>query len=176
MSSTSMKTLAAGACLFAGILAGVTSNRALVELPAWERIGATGWADFTRAENHGIGAVFYLIIGFLALVLTLATALAFGLDRSSRRFLRFPAYASALLAIAYATITRAVLVPAAFRLRAAGSNVDALQQIFHRVEQWWGINDLLHVIAFGLSLWAFAEIASGSKQGTLTTGANSAHD
>jgi hypothetical protein len=154
------KTLAFGAALFGGLLAGVTANRALVELPAWQRIGVIAWANFTRAENHGIGSFFYIVIGFMALVLTIGAAIAFRFDRSARGSRRFPAYAAALVAIAYAVITRAILVPAAFRLRAAGNDGAELQQTFVGAARWWGVNDTLHVLAFGLSLWAFAEIST----------------
>jgi hypothetical protein len=152
------KTLAFGAALFGGLLAGVTANRALVELPAWERVGAIPWANFTRAENHGVGSFFYLVVGFLALLLTVAAAIAFRFDPAARSSRRFPAYAAALLAITYAVITRAILVPAAFRLRAAGNDGAELQRIFVGVVRWSGVNDILHVVAFSLSLWAFAEI------------------
>lgn len=152
------KVIAATACIFGGLLAGVTANRALVELPAWERMGAIAWASFTRAENHGVGSFFYLIIGLLALLSTLVTAIEFRLNASFRGLQRFPAYAAALLAITYAVITRAILVPAAFHLRAAGNDSADLQQIFTTVTHWWGINDVLHVLAFGLSVWAFAEM------------------
>ena len=76
------KVLAAGACLFGGLGAGVTANPALVELPAWEGLGAIEWAGFSRAENHGVGAFFYLVIGFLAQLSTVTTTIAFRLDPS----------------------------------------------------------------------------------------------
>lgn len=164
MRSPRTKLLAAGACLFGGLLAGVTANRALVELPAWERIGAISWASFTRAENHGVGAFFYLVIGLLALLSTIMTAVAFRSDASVRGFRRFPAYAAATLAVAYAVITRAILVPAALHLRVAENNRAELQQIFTTVARWSGINDLLHVLAFSLSLWAFAEILTAQAK------------
>jgi|SRR5579859_3363677 len=165
MQTSTTKSLAACACLFAGLLAGVTANRALVELPAWSRLGAIPWADFTRAENHGVGSFFYLVIGFLALSTTIGTAIAFRRDPAVRGLHRFPAYAAALLAIAYGVITRTVLVPAAFHLRAAGNDGAELQHIFVSVARWSGINDLLHVLAFALSLYAFAEVvAAPAKQ------------
>ncbi len=163
MAPSTTKILTAGAALFGGLLAGVTANRALVELPAWQLLGAVSWADFTRAENHGVGSFFYLVVGFFALASTIATAIAIRLDRSMRGLRAFPAYAAALLAILYGVITRAILVPAAFRLRTAGNNSAEIRQIFESVARWWGINDLLHVLAFILSLWAFAEIMSCSK-------------
>jgi hypothetical protein len=158
MQSSKSKAIAAAATLFGGILAGVTANRALVEFPAWERIGVISWANFTRAENHGVGAFFYVVIGFLALFFTILTAIAFRFDRSARRSDSLPAYAAAVLAVIYAVITRAILVPAAFQMRAADSNSVNLQAIFSDVVRWSGVNDILHVFAFGFSLWAFAAI------------------
>ena len=56
--------LAVGAALFGGLLAGVTANRALVQMPAWQRIDVVPWAAFTRAENLGfVGMIFYPAIG-----------------------------------------------------------------------------------------------------------------
>jgi len=159
------KALAFGSVLFGGLLAGVTANRALVELPAWERVGAISWASFTRAENHGIGSFFYPVIGLLALLLTVVTAIAFRFDPSARSSRKFPAYAAALLAIMYSAITRVILVPAAFRLRVAGNDGAELQQIFVGIAPWWGVNDFLHVLVFGLSLWALAEILARPNAG-----------
>ena|SRR5579859_5661719 len=161
------RSLAAGACLCAGVLAGVTANRALVELPAWERLGVVTWAEFTRAENHGIGSVFYLVIGLLTILFTLATAIRLRRDPSLSHARRLPAYAAAVLALVYAVITRAILVPAVFRMRAAGNDSAALMEVFSQQARWWWVNDGLHVAAFALSLWAFAEIlacAEGAAQ------------
>jgi len=164
MASSVTRGLAVGATLFGGILAGVTANRALVQLPAFERIGVIPWANLTRAENHGIGSFFYPVVGLVALLLTAATAIAFRFDRSARGSRSFPIYTAVLLAIAAAVVTRGVLVPTMFSLRAAGDNAAELQRIFLVNARWWGVNDLLHVLTFGLNLWAFAEILSSPKR------------
>jgi len=74
------------------------------------------WANFMRAKDHGIGSFFYIVIGFLALLFTILTAITFGFDRSARRSAGLPAYTAVLLAISYAVITWVILVPAAFQL------------------------------------------------------------
>jgi hypothetical protein len=162
--SSLTKGLAFGAALFGGLLAGVTANRALVQLPAFERIGVIPWANLTRAENHGVGAFFYPVIGFIALLLTIATAIVFRFDRLAHVLRRLPIYSAPALAIAGATVTRAILVPAMFRLRAAGDDMAELQQIFSINARWWGVNDLIHVLTFALNLWALAEILSSPKR------------
>jgi hypothetical protein len=73
---TFAKALAVGAALLGGIQAGVTANRVVVQMPAWERLGIIPWADFTRAENHGFGAIFYPAIGLAAVVFPLAPAIS----------------------------------------------------------------------------------------------------
>ncbi len=163
MASSVTKSLALGAALFGGLQAGVTANRAFVLLPAWERLGGVSWAIFTRAENVGMGALFYPVLGLAALLFTASAAIAFRLDRAARSPRSFPVYSAVLLAIAWATVTRAILLPAMFRLRDAAANPAELQQIFLTVSRWSGVNDVLHVITFGLNLWALAVIFSSPK-------------
>jgi len=164
MAFSRTKGLAVGAALFGGLLAGVTANRALVQMPAWQRIGVVPWAAFTRAENLGfVGMIFYPAIGLAALLLTAATAIAFRFDGAARGSRSLPIYSAAVLAIAGAVVTRAAIVPAMFSLRDAGNNVAELQRIFLSVARWWEVNDVLHVLAFGLNLWALTELLSGPR-------------
>ncbi len=163
MASSVTKAFAAGAALFGGLLAGVTVNRALVQLPAWRRIGVVAWADFTRAENTGIGTIFYPALGLAALLLTIGMAVAYRFDRDKRGARSLPIYASAVLAITWALVTRVVLVPAMFALKTARGNAVELQQIFLRVARGSAVNDVLHVVTFILSLWALAALCSGSE-------------
>jgi hypothetical protein len=50
-----------------------------------------------------------------------------------------------------------------FSLKAAGDNTAELQRIFLINAQWWGVNDLLHALTFGLNLWALTEVLSQPK-------------
>jgi hypothetical protein len=164
MASSVTKSLAFGAALFGGLLAGVTANRALVQMPAWERIGVIPWANFARAENLGfVGSVFYPVLGLAAMLFTIAVAISFRSERAAPGLRSFPVYAAVVLAITWAVVTRAVLVPAMFSLRAESSNAAELQHIFITVARWSAVNDILHVLTFGLNLWALAEIFSVPK-------------
>jgi hypothetical protein len=107
MAASVTKVLATGAVLFAGLLAGVTLNRALVQLPAWQRIGVLAWADFSRAENAGIGAILYPALGLAALLSTIGTALVYKLGRTKRFTTSIPIYTAAGVAITWALVTRA---------------------------------------------------------------------
>jgi|SRR5438552_15652680 len=83
MASSAIKGLAFGAALFGGLQAGATANRAFVLLAAWERLGVIPWVNFTRAENVGVGALFYPVLGLAALLFTVSAAIAFRLDRTA---------------------------------------------------------------------------------------------
>lgn len=164
MASSASKILAAGSVLFGGLLAGVTVHRALVQLPAWQRVGVLPWAYFTRAENSGIGAIFYPVLGLAALLLTISTAVAYKFGRAQRFASSVPVYASASVAIVWAVVTRIVLVPALYALNTAEDDVTKLRQIFEAVRLGSAVNDILHVVAFVLSLWALIALCSNSNE------------
>lgn len=163
MVSSVTKALVVGATLFGGILAGVTANRSLVQIPAWNRIGLIPWASFTRAENAGVGAIFYPVLGLAAILFTFAAAAAFRFDRATSGRPRAAIYSAALLTVVWAVITRALLVPAMLSLRSAGDDVVHLHRLFLTVERWSAVNDSLHVITFSLSLWALTAVLSIRK-------------
>jgi hypothetical protein len=170
MTSSVTKVLAAGALFFAGLQAGVTLNRALVELPAWRRVGVLAWAGFTRAENVGVGAAFYPVLGLVAIVATVATAVAYRFDKDQRLTRSIPVYTAAAITVFWAVITRVVLVPQLSSLKLDDSP-SRLQQIFGTVLFGSAINDALHLAAFALSLWALIELCSdeSKKRHTLPT-------
>src|SRR5262245_49851960 len=120
MASATTRMCAIGAAVFGGLVAGTTASRALVELPAWERMGALRWAEFARAEQHGVGLIFYPAVGLIAFLLTAATAIAVRRDRSVRPSRRLPIYAAVVVAALAAVVTRGAIVPEMFRVRAAG--------------------------------------------------------
>lgn len=164
MAAAVTKILATGAALFGGLLDGVTLNRALVQLPAWQRIGVLAWADFTRAENAGIGAVFYPALGLAALLLTIGTVVAYKFDRDKQFARSVPIYTAGGLAIAWALVTRVVLVPELFALNRVDANVLRLRQIFLTFLIGSAVNDVLHVVGFALSLWALIALCSNSRK------------
>lgn len=162
MTSRIIKGFAIGAALFGGLLAGSTATRAFVEMPAWRQIGVGPWATFARVENAGAGFLLYPIIGASALLLTIATAVAVQLDSTARMSRRFPVYAAAGVAIAAALITRLGVVPALFQLKNTSNDPALAPTLFTTLTGWWALNDLFHIVAFGLNLWALVEILTAS--------------
>lgn len=67
VTSTAMAALVAD-----GILAGLSLDRVIVQLPVRRRIGVSAYAAYARAADLGNGIAFYAAVGVGAAVLTLA--------------------------------------------------------------------------------------------------------
>jgi len=52
------------ALLFDGILAGLSLDKVIVQLPARHRMGVVGYAGYARAADLGNGMVFYAVVGW----------------------------------------------------------------------------------------------------------------
>lgn len=62
-----------------GLLAGLSLDKVIVQLPARRRIGVVAYAGYARSADLGNGVAFYALIGVSAAVLTVA---AFGSRRA----------------------------------------------------------------------------------------------
>lgn len=157
------KSLLVGATLLGGLLAGMATNKVLVEMPAWAEVGVIPWANFTRAEDTGLGLILFPVIGGSALLLTVAAAAAFHFDRTAPLSGAVPVYAAVVLAVAALIVTVGLLAPPRLSLKQAGTDIAELQQIFASVDRWWKVKALLHVLTFGSNLWALMTVASAGK-------------
>jgi len=90
-------------------------------------------------------------------------------DRKTRELRPGPAYTAAALAVTWAVITRAVLVPVLFKLRQVRPDAAQVQPIFLHYARWSGVNDLLHVLTFALSVWALSEVLSGPSDSAVAS-------
>jgi len=147
-----------GAVLFGGLLAGMTADRALIQLPAWEQLGALPWATFTSAANGVPGFILNPVVGGVALLLTVAAAITVRFDGEALRSAHVPLWSAAVLAVAGGVVTRVLLVPALRALPHVGGDANALQGLFLSTVRWWKVNDILHVLTFGFNLWALVEL------------------
>jgi hypothetical protein len=150
--------LAVGASLLGGLLAGMAANKVLVELPAWAEVGATAWATFSRATDNGPQRWLFPVIGGGALLLTVATAVAFHFDRTPRQASRGPVYLAAVLAVVALLETVFLLAPPRLGLVGAGHDLGKLQSLLTELILWWDVKAFLHVLTFGLNLWALVAI------------------
>src|SRR6266699_1075241 len=86
------------AAFFHGMLASGL-NRTLVDMPAWQRVGAPAWAEFScRADMGTAGLILYPLEGIGGAVLSILAAIVFHLRRRSMpREANIPIDAAALL-------------------------------------------------------------------------------
>lgn len=118
-----------------GILAGLSLDKVIVQLPARRRIGVTAYAAYARAADLGNGIAFYAAVGVGAAVLTLAAfavAASWGAPGTVTGLLA----AGALLSVAHSAMT-ARAAPAMFRIGQAGDDRQALASLLARFARWW---------------------------------------
>src|SRR5690242_3756481 len=106
MISQRTRNLAVAAALTDSFMGGAGANRALVEMPAWQKTGPLGWAAFSRHADLGpVGNVLYPIIGFAGTFLSIGAAISFHRDRSAPESAALPFNMAALMSIGGLLVT-----------------------------------------------------------------------
>ena len=146
------------AALFNGMLASGI-NRTLVDMPAWRRVGAPAWAEFSRWADLGqYGLVMYPLEGIGGAVLSILAAIIFARRRRSRRRSgALPIYAAALLAL-LGMLATTQAAPTLLRTRHTSDPV-ALQQALNRFTYWGGVRAVFQSLAFGANLWSLMAVS-----------------
>jgi len=100
----SVTSVAMAALVADGILAGLSLDKVIVQLPARRRIGVTAYAAYARAADLGNGIAFYAAVGVGAAVLTLA-AFAVAASRGAPAAVTGLLAAAALLSLVHSAMT-----------------------------------------------------------------------
>ena len=111
-------SVAMAALVADGILAGLSLDKVIVQLPARRRIGVTAYAAYARAADLGNGIAFYPAVGAGAAVLTLA---GFAV--------------AALLSLVHSAMTGGA-APTMFQIGRAGDDPAALAPLLARFARW----------------------------------------
>lgn len=117
-----------------GILAGLSLDKIIVQLPARRRIGVTAYAIYARAADLGHGIAFYAAVGVSAAVLTVA-AFAVAVGVGAPGAVTGLLAAAALLALVHSAMT-ARAAPAMFQIGQAGDDQAALAPLLARFARW----------------------------------------
>ncbi len=141
------------AAVFNGMLASGI-NRTLVDMPAWQRVGAPTWAEFSRWADMGTnGLILYPFEGIGGAVLSILAAIVFHHKRRSMaRSAAVPIYAAALLALGGMLATTQA-APTLLNTRYT-SDPAALQQALNGFEFWGGVRAVFQSLAFCANLWS----------------------
>lgn len=127
-------SVAMAALVTNGLLAGLSLDKVIVQLPARRRIGATAYAAYARAADLGNGIAFYPAVGVGAAALTIAAfavAVALGAAGAVTGLL---AAAAALSLLHSAATGRAA--PTMFQIGRAGDSDGALTPLLTRFARW----------------------------------------
>jgi hypothetical protein len=127
-------SVAMAALVADGILAGLSLDKVIVQLPARRRIGVTAYAAYARAADLGNGIAFYPAVGVGAAVLTLA-AFAVAAGQGAPRAVTGLLAAAALLSLAHSAMT-ARAAPTMFQIGRAGDDQAALAPLLARFARW----------------------------------------
>jgi hypothetical protein len=117
-----------------GILAGLSLDKFIVQLPARRRIGVTAYAAYARAADLGNGIAFYAAVGIGAAALTVAAfAVAAGVGAPAA--VTGLLAAAALLSLVHSAMT-ARAAPTMFQIGRAEDDQAALAPLLARFARW----------------------------------------
>lgn len=146
------------AAVFNGMLASGV-NRTLVDMPAWQRVGAPTWANFSRWADMGKSdLILYPLEGIGGAVLSIGAAIVlYRSRRSMTRSAAIPIYAAALLALGgmLATTKAAPTLLATRQI----SDPAALQRALNGFAFWGGVRAVFQFFAFCANLWSLVAIS-----------------
>ncbi len=127
-------SLTVAALVADGILAGLSLDKVIIQLPARQRIGVSAYAAYARAADLGNGIAFYPAAGVGAAVLTLAafgTAAGLGAPAAVTVLLA----AAAILTLVHSAMTGRA-APTMFQIGRAGDDPAALAPLLTRFTRW----------------------------------------
>ena len=156
MISARTRALLIAATVLSGLLAGGNVDRAIVAMPAWEKVGASGWATFSRHADLGNGLVLYPLEAIGAFLLIVLTAVSLYRGGAARVRIMLPLCSAAVLAAAGLLCT----LKAAPIMLSVGHLDDpaSLQQAFDGFRFWGDIRGAAQVLAFFATIWALSAV------------------
>ena len=148
--------LVTAATALSGLVAGTTIDTAIVKLPAWRRLGAESWADYTR-EELPTSLVWYPILGIGAVVVNISAAVAVHRDGGAPRPAALPSQVVAILAIGH-LVTTARAVPHLVRVRKTG-DPDSLQGALECFRLWHLARIWIDALTFAANLRSLVSVS-----------------
>ena len=142
-----------------GVLAGISVERSLVELPAWDRTNLHGFHEYAQQADLGTGIKFYPAIGITSAALVVAatvSGLVFGTSTYAALFLVISTIFSVLHSI---TTSRAA--PNMLGLRESLSDTEVRHR-FKEFKKWQDRRAVFQVLSFFMILIALGALAGVS--------------
>jgi hypothetical protein len=144
------------AILASGLLAGISLDKSLVQLPARHRLGVVAFADFSRAADLGRGLIWYPVLGIGAPMLIIVALLLQAIQGFNGVAVT-PLVLAAVLGVAH-VVTTSRAAPLLLQLRREASDADELEALYQQFTAWHTVRCLLQVATFVIVLWALLVI------------------
>ncbi len=151
-------------------LSGSGINRALIEMPAWQHVGALAWAAFSRWADLGTNGLFlYPFEKIGGTIFSIAAAVTFFTNRR-----RLPGNGAApIYAAALFTLASLLVTTQAAPLMLSTSHISdpaSLQRALNGFAFWESIRAGVQALAFCANLWALVIVSrlhTASKETTI---------
>ncbi len=146
------------AAVFNGVIASGI-NRTLIDMPAWQHVGASAWAEFSRWADMGTsGLILYPLEGIGGTIFSILAAIVVYCNRRSMpRSVTIPIYSAALLAIGGMLATTQA-APTLLNTRHI-SDPATLQQALNGFAFWGGVRAVCQSLAFFANLWSLITVS-----------------
>jgi hypothetical protein len=154
------------------LLSGGTFDRSLIDMPAWQHVGALAWATFSQFADLGSGLLIYPVQGIGSTVLLLSAALIVFLNRKTLgRAVALPVYVALLCALGV-MVTTTQAAPAMLSASAHLNDPAALQHALETFTLWQGIRTVFGFLATCALIWALVAIASSAASSAARSSTN----
>jgi len=146
MASARSRFLLAAAAVLGGLLAGLDVDRTLVAMPAWQAVGPTAWAEFSRHADLGKGLFLYPLEAIGTFLLLMAAATSLRLEGAGWSRVPWELWA-AIFASAASLLLTLIAAPIMLGIRDAADPA-SLQTALAGFRFWGDVRGALQLIAF----------------------------
>jgi hypothetical protein len=157
MKTSLTRGLVVAATALSGIATGTSFDKSIVQLPAWDRVGAEPWAAYSREADLRDGLIWYPAMGIGTLLANVAAAIAVYRDPAAPRSAALPTRAAALLAVGHMLAT-ARAAPNMLRVRRT-EDPDSLKSALEGFTRWQAVRTGLDTLMFAANLWSLASVS-----------------
>ena len=126
-------------------------------MPAWRKVGARGWAAYSRHADLENGLFLYPALAIGGAVLTIAAAVSYQFDSAAPASATLAIYLSVALVLGglLATVKAA---PIMMSLRRIDDDASALQEAFDGFRRWGNVRGIFQILAFLANVWALLAV------------------
>ena len=156
MKTSLTRSLVVAATALGGITTGTSFDKSIVQLPAWNQVGAEPWATFSREADLRNGLRWYPAMGIGTVLANIAAAIAVHRDPAAPPAAVVPTQTAALLAIGHMLAT-ARAAPNMLRVRRT-EDPDSLKAALEGFTRWQTVRTGLDVLMFTANLWSLASV------------------